>query len=322
MTNQQLEIVKAVEEELRSSGRQRRFRVFSAARQPNTIRIVVQSQADGGKLDQTLEGGVASWGSSASSVVSVSVEESTIHVHRINALLPAPGVEIGVQPPRFLESLLGLWKKEELAAKCFSWAAEALVGRSRCSIELSPSFPELRERQRAAYSLLSYRAGFLWGPPGTGKTTAAAAMVADLVNSDPDARVLLIAPTNSAADQLLIATDNYLSRSLRGQIAREDCARMGGNFVARYYEGRRHLLPAATEELVLRKAGLEAARPGADEVEAKAQWQREMDGINASLRSDAQTILKKKESSCNDRYPRGHALCPPQRERGIRPGGL
>jgi DNA replication ATP-dependent helicase Dna2 len=294
VTSQQLEIVRAIEEELRSSGRQRRFRVLSAARQQNTIRMSVRPYSEGGRLDQTLERGVAAWGNWASSVVSVSIEDSMIYVHRIDAPVPVPGVEITVQPPRFLESLLGLWKKEDLAAKCFSWAAEALVGRDRRSLDLSPSFPELRQRQRAAYSLLSYRAGFLWGPPGTGKTTTAAAMVADLVTSDADARVLLIAPTNSAADQLLIATDNHLARSLRGQVARSDCARIGGNFLARYYEGRRHLLPEATDELVLQKAGLEAAQPCADEAEARARWQREMDGINASLRPETQTILKEK----------------------------
>jgi DNA replication ATP-dependent helicase Dna2 len=294
VTNPQLEIVRAIEEELRCSGRQRRFTVVSAARQQHTVRIIIRSRVNGGKLDQRLEGGVAAWGRSASSVVSVSIEDSTIYVHRVDAPLPVPGVEVTVQPPRFLESLLVLWKKEDAAARCFSWAAEALVGRDRCPLDLLPTFSELRGRQRAAYSLLSYRAGFLWGPPGTGKTTTAAAIVADLMTSDADARVLLIAPTNSATDQLLVATDTHLSRSLEGQMVRKDCARMGGNFLARYYEGRQHLLPQATDELVLRKAGLEAIQPGADEVEAKAQWQREMDGINASLRSEAQTILGKK----------------------------
>lgn len=293
MISQQLEIIKAIEEEFLSSGRERRFRVLSAVRQQNTIRIAVAEQKDGGKLDQTLEGGSATWGSWGASVVSVSVDDGLIYVRKVDAPVPVSGGVVTVRPLRFLESLLSLWKSEELANKCFSWAAEVLIGHGRSSLGVSPSFGNLRDRQRSAYNLLFYRAGFLWGPPGTGKTTTAGAIVADLVSSFKKARVLLIAPTNSAADHLLVSIDDHLSRSLSGQIVRADCARFGSNFVAHHYEGRRHLLPEATEDLVLRKAKLEAAKP-TDEPEAIALWQREMEGILSSLRFEVQTILRQK----------------------------
>lgn len=294
MTNQQVEIVKAIGEELHSSSRQRRFKVLSTSTQPNTVRINVRPQTSGDGVELALEGGVASWSTWASPVVSVSVEESAIHIHRVDAPSPAPGVEITVSPPRFLESLLQCWRNEEFAEACFSWATHALVGRDQLPLVLSPLLLGLRERQQSAYSLLSYRAGFLWGPPGTGKTTTAAAMVADLVTSDPNARVLLVGPTNSAVDLLLVAVDTRLSRSLQGQIVKTDCARIGTNFVAKHYEGRKHLLPEATDELVIRKALLEAAQPSPDEVEARARWQREMERILAALRSQVRTVLKEK----------------------------
>lgn len=294
MTNQQIEIIRAIEEELASSSRQRRFKVLSAARQPGIIGIKVQPLAKGDDVESALEGGVAVWRDWSSSVVEVSAEESLIYVHQIDAPVPAPGTEITVSPPRFLESLLQCWKNEEFATECFSWATHASVGHDQRPLTLSPSLPGLRERQRAAYSLLSYRAGFLWGPPGTGKTTTAAAMVADLVASDANARVLLIAPTNSAVDQLLTAVDDRLSRSLKGQLVKTECARIGSNFIARYYEGRRHLLPEATDELVLRKASLEATQPGAGMPQEKAQWQREMNRVLDALRSQVQTVLKEK----------------------------
>jgi hypothetical protein len=184
VTNQQIEIIRAIEEELASSSRQRRFKVLSAARQPGIIGIKVQPLTKGDGVESALEGGVAVWRDWSSSVVEVSAEESLIYVHQIDAPVPAPGTEITVSPPRFLESLLQCWKNEEFATECFSWATHALVGHDQRPLTLSPALPGLRERQRAAYSLLSYRAGFLWGPPGTGKTTTAAAMVADLVASD------------------------------------------------------------------------------------------------------------------------------------------
>lgn len=227
-------------------------------------------------------------------MVVVSVEDSVLYIHRIDAPVPAAGAEITVQPPRFLESLRQCWNDEALATECFSWAAHALVGRDRCPLTLPCSFSELRERQRSAYSLLSYRAGFLWGPPGTGKTTTAASIVADLVAADRDARVLLVAPTNSAVDQLLISVDERLSLSSQGQLLRTDCARLGSNFLARNYEKRQHLLPPGTEELVLQKARLEANQPSADDVEARALWKREMDRILAALRSEVQMVLREK----------------------------
>lgn len=119
VTQQQLEIVKAIEQELESASRQRRFKVFSAVVQQSTIGISVRSQPEGGRLDLTLEGGVASWGHWASPVVAVSVEDSLIYVHRIDAPLPAAGAEIKVQPPRFLESLVRCWNDDALATECF-----------------------------------------------------------------------------------------------------------------------------------------------------------------------------------------------------------
>jgi DNA replication ATP-dependent helicase Dna2 len=294
VTNQQIEIIRAIEEEMASSSRQRRFTVLSAARQPSIIAIKVRPLTKSDGLDTALEGGVAAWRTWSSSVVEVSVEEGFMYLHQIDAPIPAIGTEITVSPPKFLESLLQCWKNEQFAAESFSWAAHALVGRDQCPLALAPSLPGLRERQQAAYSLLSYRAGFLWGPPGTGKTTTAAAMVADFVASTADARVLLIAPTNSAVDQLLTAVDDRLSRSIKGQIVKTECARIGTNFVARYYEGRQHLLPEATDELVLRKAHLEATQPGFGMPQARAQWQREMNRVLEALHSQVQTVLKEK----------------------------
>jgi DNA replication ATP-dependent helicase Dna2 len=294
MTQQQSEIVGAIEAELDATSRKRRFKVVSAAVQQNTIRIAVRSQPNGGWLDYTLEGGVASWGQAASPVLAVVPEDGVIHIHRIDAPLPLEGGEITVQPTKFLESLLQCWKDEKLAEESFAWAAHALVGREQCPLFLVPSFPELRNRQRSAYSLLSYQAGFLWGPPGTGKTRTAASIVADLIAADPNSKVLLLAPTNSAVDQLLTAVDDCLSVSLKGLQLRAECARIGSNFIARYYDKRRHLLPQGTDELVLQKAQLEATQPSVDDIQARAQWRCDMDRILVALRSHVELVLREK----------------------------
>lgn len=294
MTPQQAEIVKAIEAELEIGGRKRSFKVVAAARQQSTIRLTVRSQPNGGQLDHTLEGGVASWGKTASPVLAVSIEDGSLYLHRIDKPLPSEGEEITVQPPRFLESLLRCWLNDDLASQCFDWAAHALVGREQRPLLLSQTFEELRPRQRLAYSLLSYQGGFLWGPPGTGKTRTAASMVADFISSDPAVKVLLLAPTNSAVDQLLIAADDRLAVSSRGQQLRTECSRIGSNFIARYYENRQHLLPQGTDKLVLEKASLEALQPSIDDMEARAEWQQRMDRVVAALRSEVDLILREK----------------------------
>jgi DNA replication ATP-dependent helicase Dna2 len=294
VTPQQAEIVAAIESELEKGSKKRRFTVVSASMQQKTIKIVVHSQPESGGLDHNLEGGVAAWGKSVSPVVAVSIDESALYLHRIDAPPPSVGGEVTVQPPRFLESLLRCWRDDELASECFTWAAHALIGRNQCPLVLSPSFPELRTRQRSAYLLVSYQAGFLWGPPGTGKTRTAASVVADLILSNADARILLLAPINSAVDQLLINIDDRLAVSLKGQQLRDQCARIGSNFIAGHYKNRHHLLPQGKDELIVEKARLEFTRPMADDIDAKAQWQREMDRVTAALRSEVELVLRKK----------------------------
>lgn len=44
--------------------------------------------------------------------------------------------------------------------------------------------------------------GLLWGPPGTGKTQTLATRLADAVVANPEQRMLVVAPTNGAVDEL------------------------------------------------------------------------------------------------------------------------
>lgn len=46
--------------------------------------------------------------------------------------------------------------------------------------------------------------GLIWGPPGTGKTQSVAERVADFVTAHPEQRVVAIAPTNRAVDELTL----------------------------------------------------------------------------------------------------------------------
>ncbi len=53
----------------------------------------------------------------------------------------------------------------------------------------------------------------LWGPPGAGKTYGLASVITKFIKSNPNDRVLLLAPSNLAADVLMLEIINAFSRS-------------------------------------------------------------------------------------------------------------
>lgn len=73
-------------------------------------------------------------------------------------------------------------------------------------------FPDLNISQNAAIAkAIGQKVTFIWGPPGTGKTTTMGALAATLVMNGY--RVLLAAPSNNALDQILFTTYSSLCLS-------------------------------------------------------------------------------------------------------------
>ncbi|XXF79933.1 AAA family ATPase [Myxococcaceae bacterium GXIMD 01537] len=68
--------------------------------------------------------------------------------------------------------------------------------------------------------------GCIWGPPGTGKTTTVAGLIARTLRRFPNERILAVAPTNRAADELVVRVSRLLEedplplRPLKGCIFR------------------------------------------------------------------------------------------------------
>lgn len=66
----------------------------------------------------------------------------------------------------------------------------------------------------------------IWGPPGTGKTTTVAGLIASTLRKYPNERILAVAPTNRAADELVVRVSKLLEqepiplRPLKGSIFR------------------------------------------------------------------------------------------------------
>ena len=69
-----------------------------------------------------------------------------------------------------------------------------------------------RPAQRRAVDLLESPLGIVWGPPGTGKTFTLGAMVALASQRE---KIIVLAPTNAAADQSVISIDDACKRAGR-----------------------------------------------------------------------------------------------------------
>ncbi len=207
-------------------------------------------------LDDGLDGAAAWWGAptkGGASVLAVLAEDDQLVLQNASSPPPPAGHLIRLYPTRFLNAVADAWWDTP-------WAEQALA----CLPDLSRPHPLaaataltgepfrwLRPAQRAALGLVSHSSGFLWGPPGTGKTTTLGVLLAEYLDRHPHARVLLLSTTNQAVDQATLAVDKALQKGRREHL-RADVQRLGTRFDAAAYEGREHLIPTQDRELIAR----------------------------------------------------------------------
>ena len=213
-------------------------------------------------LDERLEGASAWWGTPAkggASVRAVVVEADQLLLQDASAPPPGEGHLIRIYPPRFLQAVADAWRDDDWArraADCWPGLSAPASNPAGPRLDGSP-FRWLRPAQRQALGLVAFEDAFLWGPPGTGKTTTLGVLVAEYLDRCPAARVLLLSTTNHAVDLATLAVDKALQKgrreSLRGTIRR-----LGSRFDAPAYAGRDHLIPApgTPSQQVLRQCRL------------------------------------------------------------------
>jgi len=137
---------------------------------------------------------------------------------------------------------------------------------------------------------------FIWGPPGTGKTTTLACLVAQYLVQYPYSHVLLLSTTNTAVDQLLVVIDRTLDdlgiTTDSPEELRRKCKRIGTRFNATMYRGREHLLPVIDESVVSELAAVEAQRPDPRNAEKYNEWRRRIDELRGRLREQYEQELR------------------------------
>ncbi|MFN7726694.1 MAG: AAA domain-containing protein, partial [Rubrivivax sp.] len=218
-------------------------------------------------LDDSLDGASAWWGAPAkggASVLAVVPEEDQLVLQNASAPPPGPDALIRLYPNRFLNAVADAWWDGPWAER--AWAALADLAQPQHwppapgQALTGEPFRWLRPAQRAALGLVDFSSAFLWGPPGTGKTTTLGVLLAETLARRPQARVLLLSTTNHAVDGATIAVDKALEKGRRDAL-RPLVQRLGTRFEAAAYAGREHLLPTDDHGLIARLARAEAARP-------------------------------------------------------------
>jgi hypothetical protein len=295
------DILDAIEAEIERTDEYLDFKVIRSEQEGNYWKVFVDlSHANAKGLDESLEGAAAWWGGppkGTADVLSVIPEHEQINLRFATTPPPQAGRMIRIYPPQYLEALLKCWENIIWSAHCMDWLSlVANDNDAKQPIQLSTnSFTWLRRKQKEAFALLKYKSCFLWGPPGTGKTTTLGALLAEYLRGYPKHRVLLLSTTNSAVDQALIAADKSvcdLARQNRHP-AQGRMFRVGNHFGAHYYVGREYLIPAQDTELIKEMAKLEAQRPDPEKVEDYAIWKAKVETLRQKIRQQAADVVER-----------------------------
>ncbi len=264
--------------------------VFAEGQRPG----VASAQA---LLDDSLDGASAWWGAPSkggASVLAVLAEDDQLVLQNASGPPPPAGHLLRLYPTRFLNAVADAWWDTP-------WAEQALA----CLPDLSnpqplhggtaltgEPFRWLRPAQRAALALAGHSSGFLWGPPGTGKTTTLGVLLAEYLDRHPHARVLLLSTTNQAVDQATLAVDKALHKGRREHL-RAEVQRLGTRFAATAYEGREHLIPTQDRDLITRLARAEGQRPSARDSLALKAWADRVAALRDELRAASLKVLQR-----------------------------
>ncbi len=247
-------------------------------------------------LDDSLDGASAWWGApvkGGASVLAVQAEDDQLVLQNASAPPPGPDFLIRLYPPRFLNAVADAWWDTPWAERAL--AALRDLARPRPADDgpalTGEPFRWLRPAQRAALSLVQHSSAFLWGPPGTGKTTLLGVMLAEYLDRRPDARVLLLSTTNHAVDLATIAVDKALEKGRR-ETLRGSVQRLGTRFEAAAYAGREHLIPTDDHGLIARLARAEAARPSSRDAAGLKAWADRVAALREHLRALSLQVLR------------------------------
>lgn len=260
--------------------------------------------ADNGKrnvvLDEALEGARAWWAGppkGKAGILAVIPEEASLLLSDASEKPPVAGQWIKIYTQDYLQILRDIWRRPDWSGKSIKYQQVLSEIKPLPPIGVTPeAFPFLRKAQRRAFDLVNFEVGFLWGPPGTGKTTTLGAMMAGCVVQKPELRILLVGTTNQAVDQALVAADKALENlGVIGVAGRKRLCRFGSRFHADHYKGRDHLIPIQDKSLLVKLRKLESEKPDSEAPqELLAKWHQERQHLKDRIRNQMSQLFRDK----------------------------
>lgn len=226
---------------------------------PSKFNLYLELQAvsmNGGppaELDEHFKGSVARWSTgsveSTATVFNVDTDTGVAALKDVKGPLPKINQTITMFPTDFLWALKRCWADDDWAQRAIACLDDFAVPKLTHGVALSSAnITRLRPAQRKAFSLLEHDMGFLFGPPGTGKTELLGELLSAYLQANPNARVLVLCTTNRAVDEVTLSVDNSLVRG--GQLGLSHCIkRMGPGYSAQKFKDREHLLPDEASQL-------------------------------------------------------------------------
>jgi hypothetical protein len=299
------DILHGIDVELKTSSKPEKFEVEAKQKDGSVWKVWLTPGQYGGRLDESLEGAYAWWpgdqhgvGKGTADVLSVVPEEELVVLRFVTSPLPESGKELLIYPIQYLQKLRDLWADEAFAEARLQWWDQSNVENEKSGSPVDPSrYRWLRSRQRDAFQLPAWKVAFLWGPPGTGKTTTLGALLGRFLQQFPSHRVLLLSTTNSAVDQAIVAVDNALAEltatERQPSLLRRSCLRIGTHFVPRYYEDEQHLLPTKDFSHLERLMELYRHEPPRQQAQQYSRWKSEIESIQNEIRKQAVDALKR-----------------------------
>lgn len=270
------------------------FQVVAARAEGRTLTVRVEPMRGTrtAAIDEALEGNRACWGEAlehGADVHFVDPDNATLVLRWVHGSPPAPGSRIRLFAPDFITPLLDVlavpehWQR---AAALVGLGEHQTIGR----LPLPAPFRSLRRRQGEAIRAAFHSRLQLIGPPGTGKTYTVGAIAAYVLTRAPNARILLLAPTNVAVDTALIAVDDWLRRIGAAPSVAGSMKRIGSRLDGRKFRDRGHLLAPGVDRAADALAVLEVEEPPRGDTPAYDAWKRKVEGARAQLRADVGTV--------------------------------
>lgn len=139
------------------------------------------------------------------------------------------------------------------------------------------------------------KAGLLWGPPGTGKTTTMSAMIAEYIENNPHDSILIVGNTNLAVDTIFTGFDKILDKVQNKDFIRKYSVRYGEAFNSKMYKDREYLLAKNNDEHIMKELFIleqEKEKIPNTDVVALANWQDRYDRLKKQLKSTLENVVQ------------------------------